>query len=327
MPLPKIRNSFVVTLAVVIALGCGLAYFFWSLAPRAAAGAAPVEFEITPGRGFSEIANDLAQAGIIRQATAFKLLALLSGEAGALKAGRYELSPSASARNILETLVDGAVAEVEVVIPEGSTVYQIDDILAQAGVIKSGALVSYVLSSSRPLEGRLYPDRYRLFVGSKVEDVVARLTENFDRHIGSVLPNDPAKAQNVIILASMLEKEVPDEIDRRLVAGIILKRLDAKMPLQVDATICYGKQVIARAAVKCGSLSLDDLKLNSPYNTYRNLGLPPGPIGNPAEPAVEAALRPASSRYWYYLSDPKTGKTIFSETLDEHAQNRVKYLK
>jgi UPF0755 protein len=138
------------------------------------------------------------------------------------------------------------------------------------------------------------------------------------------LDRDAGNFSRNLILASLLEREVSDFKDRQIVAGILLKRLGVGMPLQVDATICYIKK--SEGQEDCYPLQPADFKKDSPYNTYVNRGLPAGPIGNPGRAAIEAAMSPQKSAYWYYLSDPETGKTIFSETLDTHAANRVKYL-
>jgi UPF0755 protein len=157
--------------------------------------------------------------------------------------------------------------------------------------------------------------------------VVGEFTDNFNVKALPLLNADSKNAQRDLILASILEKEVPSSTDQKLIAGILLKRLAAGMPLDVDATVCYAKLLENPSpAASCYPLTALDFKIDSPYNTYLYRGLPPGPIGNPGVSAIVAAIDPVSSPYWYYLSDPKTGKTIFAKTLDEQTQNRVKYL-
>ncbi|HVO28532.1 MAG TPA: endolytic transglycosylase MltG [Candidatus Paceibacterota bacterium] len=215
--------------------------------------------------------------------------------------------------------------EVLVTIPEGSTVYDIDRILAQAGVIRPGDLAQ--ASSAPALEGRLFPDTYYFYASSTADAVVRKMVDDFDAKAGPLLEADGANAGRDLIVASLVQKEVASSTDQRLVAGIIDKRLAAGMYLDIDATICYAKEVAAPASTSgCYPLSADDLRIDSPYNTYTHTGLPPGPIGNPGLAAIEAALDPASSSYWYYLSDPKTGATIYAVTLAEQNANRAKYL-
>ncbi|MBI2010625.1 MAG: endolytic transglycosylase MltG [Candidatus Colwellbacteria bacterium] len=206
----------------------------------------------------------------------------------------------------------------EVTIPEGMRVAEINILLKEAGVLRGQEL-------SPELEGYLFPDTYEFFLPTPREEVEAKLVSNFNVKVKSVIPPDRSEKEfrEIIIAASLIEKEVPDLADRKLVSGIIWKRLSNNMPLQVDWTICYLKGL---AGDRCLPISETDKKIDSPYNTYLYPGLPPGPISNPGLDAIEAALLPAHSDYWYYLSDPKTNQTIFARTLDEHNQNIIKYL-
>jgi UPF0755 protein len=301
-------------------------WFFAAVRPVAAAPAETKEFEISSGESFRDIANGLAASGVIKSAAAFEILALTTGRARRLQAGHYLLDPSKSASEILRDIVSGSVKEVTVTIFPGATLYDIDRILSGENISRSGELIAYASSSTTPLEGRLFPDTYRFFTNTPIRDVVSKMLSNFYTKAGALLAKstDPG---HVLTLASMLEKEVPDFEDRRVVAGILEKREKAGMPLQVDATVCYAKQIAAPGPVDCLPLTAIDLKITSPYNTYTQKGWPPGPIGNPGLEAIQAALRPQSSPYWYYLSDPKTHKTIFSAALDEHGENRAKYLR
>ena len=317
------RRVFVAGL-LVITLGL-FGYFFTTL--RAPSASAHEEsFVIESGEGAVEISNHLEERGIIRDANAFRILAFLTFRAHRLQAGNYLLPVNTSAFNILHALVEGSVREIEVRIPEGASMYQIDSILSLAGVIRTGALIDYVLKSPEPIEGRLFPDSYRFFPGTPPEKVVEKMKGVFDAKALSLLQKDPANLERNLVLASILEKEVPHISDRKIVAGIVLKRKEEGMALQVDASVCYAKQIKNKAFGDCLPITALDLKIDSPYNTYLHSGWPPGPIGNPGLEAIQAALSPEKSPYWFYLSDPKTQNTIFSKTLDEHAKNRVKYL-
>jgi UPF0755 protein len=315
----------------------GIFLFALALRPAAPAGAEFLKFTVSPGDGFWETSARLEAAGIIRSAFAFRAIALASGAAPRLKPGEYLLNPAAGAWEIISELVAGANREVRVTIPDGASVYLIDKILSDAGVLEKGKFQNYVFSLPEKVEGRLFPDTYRFFSGSSPAEVFRKLSENFAAKALPVLSGEtglsgsgapgPDKAEENLILASLLEKEVPDGEERRIVAGILLKRLAAGVPLQVDAAICYVKQRLRSEYVPCYPLSPDDFKLKSAYNTYLNRGLPPGPIGSPGLDAIRAAMSPVKSPYWYYLSDPATGKTIFAETLEEHAANRARYLR
>jgi UPF0755 protein len=189
------------------------------------------------------------------------------------------------------------------------------------------------------LEGYLFPDTYHLNVSQAPEEIIGRMLSAFNQKVMPLwnskagMPSDPLAAianiptpqvgaltlHEIVILASLLEKEVQTPEDMRLAAGVFKKRLEVGMPLQVDATLAYitGK--------KTGQLSNADKLIDSPYNTYMYKGLPVGPISNPGLNAIQAALDPAENYYWYYLSTPD-GTTIFSKTLVEHNQNKARYL-
>lgn len=299
-------------------------WFALELKPISPGAAPKTLFEIKAGEGFRGITDRLEEEGLIRSDLAAKAYFLFSGSAFHLQPGIYLLGGSLSVQEIARIISVGQ-EEVRVTIPEGYSIYEIDAALAENYVLKPGALISWAKVQSFPVEGRLFPDTYNFFLNSTTSDVAEKMLSNFDAKVTQILPKDQAQAKKIIIIASILEKEVPNYKDRQVVAGIILKRLAAKMAIQVDATVCYAKRMAGNS--NCYPLTPSDFKADSPYNTYVYRGLPPGPIGNPGLSAIQAAMTPAQSDYWYYLSDPKTGKTIFSETLDSQASNRVKYLK
>lgn len=309
----------IVIIAVFLAAS---SWFVYELKP-VGGSSNPERTEIKPGDGFLGIADGLKSSGLIRSALVFKIASVITGSWGRLKPGVYELNPTMSSPHILKILLQGR-EEIEVMIPEGSTVIEIDKLLSDKGILPSGALVS--CTSSNSLEGKLFPDTYRFFKNSATAEVIDKFLINFKLKAGSLLSGETGENERNLILASLIEKEVPDFKDRQIVAGILIKRLKQGIPLQVDSSICYVKELIKEAPVYCYPLTALDLKIKSPYNTYLNRGLPPGPIGNPGLSAISAALTPLPSSYLYYLSDPATGKTIFSLTLDEHYKNSVKYL-
>ncbi len=316
------KNIIVGACATFLILG-GIGVFVYNLFPVAPVGAPSVVFEVKPGDGFRGVITHLKNAGIVRSSLVTEMLALLTGSALHLQPGLYHLSAAMSPWTVLSDLAANGAGEVTVMIPEGENIYQIDALLADALVIRRGALIN--LKNAKDLEGKLFPDTYRFYTNAPVGDVVAVMTQNFDTKAAPLLPAASTTAWNDLIVASIVEKEVSGADDQKIVAGIVWKRLQAGMPLQMDATICYGMWAANPLAIpNCGSL---DLKFNSLYNSYLYRGLPPGPIGNPGISAIRAAVSPVSSSYWYYLSDPATGKTIFAKTLDEQHQNTVKYLK
>lgn len=305
-------------------------------------------FVIKRGDGFSKIAFSLEEYGLVRSAKFLKLYVLLSGKADKLKPGLYEISPAMTSGEIIKLLVAGPSAEVTVLIKEGETIDQIDAKLADFGVIDRGGLKnlslkeklieSKVASSTvnislkdeyefllyaDSLEGFLFPDTYRLFFDEDPIDVAMTLLDNFERKVSPMIPAERPidwntipvlrrgifTIEEILTMASMIEKEVPDSDERRIVADVIYKRLKADMPLQIDATVDYAKAN------------------GEEFNTYEFYGLPAGPIANPGLDAIEAALNPKVGPYWYYLSDPATGETIFSKTFEEHKKKQLIYFK
>jgi UPF0755 protein len=317
-----------VILLVIAAAG----YFFFSLDPvDAAAGGSQAIFQVNSGEGFRAVAEGLYADRLIRSALAFDIFSMVDGRAFTLQPGLYKLDPSMDTPQILAAISGGNAGEATVTIPEGSNIYDIDRILSNALIIRPGQLEN--ATSAQALEGRLFPDTYQFYTNDSVAAVVNEMTSDFNAKAGPLLAADPANATRTIIIASIVQEEVPDQADQELVAGIILKRLALGMPLDIDATVCYAKLLASQAfgteaiqaAEPCDLIALD-FKIDSPYNTYLYKGLPPGPIGNPGTIAISAALDPQTSPYLYYLTDPATGKTIFAKTLDEQNQNRVKYL-
>jgi UPF0755 protein len=323
--------GFVTVLVVVTA-----ALFFFNLDPASGVTNANTQtvFQVSPGDGFREVAQNLYAAHLIRSPLAFDLFSLVDGRAFTLKPGWYRLSPSMDTPQIVAALSNGSADTVTVTIPEGSNIYDIDRILSNALVIHPGALIDFANAQNQNLEGRLFPDTYQFYTNDTVADVVKEMTSDFNAKAAPLFAAAPpgnaaifTDETSTLIIASIVEKEVPDQEDQEIAAGIILKRLAAGMPLDIDATVCYAKLLAnPTSTAQACSLSALDFKIDSHYNTYLNRGLPPGPIGNPGTSAITAALHPQSSPYLYYLSDPATGKTIFAKTLDEQNQNRVKYL-
>lgn len=210
--------------------------------------------------------------------------------------------------------------EVAVTIPEGLNVSQIGEILEKAGLFPK----SDFESAARKEEGFLFPDTYRFYKNSNPGQVIARMRENFDKKIIPEILIE-IKDQNktlsdIIVMASLLEEEAKGAEDRKLVAGILWKRLKVGIGLQVDATLTY---ILGKAS---SELTEDDLKIDSLYNTYRYRGLPPAPISNPGMEAILAAMRPAASPYFYYLSD-KDGKIHYARDFEEHKLNKFKYIR
>jgi len=294
------------------------------------------ELKIEKGQGLKEIAAVLSQNKIIRSITVFKLYTIFTGEAQHLKSGIYQLNGRQSAPEIINLIIKGLNQDVTVTIIEGATLKEINQILSSANVIPEDSLIDFdfktKLTKDYPylmgvdsLEGFLYPDTYRFKICSSVEETVKKFIDNFQNKIWPLISQKDNWYQ-ILILSSILEKEVLSFEDQQLVAGILSKRVEVGMPLQADATIAYAKcQGNLRSCPQCQVVK-NDLKLDSPYNSYLKLGWPPTPISNINQTTIQAALNPKPSSYWFYLSSSQTKETIFSKTLEEHNKNRQKYL-
>ena len=285
-----------------------------------------IGYEILIERGDSaeKIARLLEKNKLILNRHLFIFYVLASGNDKNLKAGKYKISSSMNIVQIVKKMEAGLSENEDIIItiPEGSNIWEIDRKLFEAGLIlKEGVF----FSSAKLLEVSLFPDTYNFKKDASVYDIIKKMRDNFlDK------TEELELGINTLIAASILEKEVKTKEDMEIVSGILWKRLAKRMPLQIDATVAYG---VCREANKpfCDITQVplrDNLDNVSPYNTYKVLGLPIGPISNPGLKALQAALNPVESEYWYYLSaTAEDGRTIFSKTAVEHARNRAKYLK
>ncbi|MEA2113571.1 MAG: endolytic transglycosylase MltG [Patescibacteria group bacterium] len=278
-------------------------------------------FSIKKGEGLRKIAANLEKDSLIKNKIWFTLYIIHKEWEAKLRAGQYVLSPSLSVKQIAEKLVKGEMIsqDIEVTIPEGFTLKKIDARLAQFGLIEPGEILAH-----SQLEGYLFPDTYMLDINSGAEGIIARMRENFnnklDENLRSAIKRQNKTIEEIVIMASLIEKEVKSCQDRRIVSGIFWNRLRDNYPLQSCATIAY---ILEKDKWR---YSTEDTKINSPYNTYQNIGLPKGPICNPGLSAIRAAVNPQENGYYFFLSKP-TGETVFSATLKEHNSNKAKYLR
>ena len=329
-------NRFLSALAVAaIFLFCaGLLMFIIALG-SVSSTASEKTFEVKRGDGLDGISLRLKREELIRSRTAFRLFSVLSGSAHRLKPGSYVLSAGSSTPAIAERLTEGPRHEVRVTVVEGMSLKDIDYALSGRGIVAQHSIAAFdiarvapsypFLAGAKSLEGFLFPDTYDFFAGSDPEAVVRKFLDAFEKKAWPLLEKR-TDFRDVLTMASLIEKEVPAPFDRRVVVGIFNKRLAAGMALQADATVAYAK--CNGLFVHCPSVGVAraDIVIASPFNTYQNQGLPPRPIGNPGIGAIKAVLNPVKTEYWFYLSDPRTKKTIFSRTLDEHNENRARYL-
>lgn len=319
-------------LFILVFLGIALFYGWWKLMSQ------PVNpgnqesqiFVIPQGQGVSEIAISLQKAGLIKNPRAFQLMAFRLGIQDQLQAGDYRLAASMTLREICLALTHGTL-DVWVTIPEGVRREEIGWLINEAFLKQRVEFsVPEFIEQTSELEGYLFPDTYLIPKTSTVEEVVKMLTNNFATKFDSLILNTSLTKQQVVIIASLLEREVKADQDRNLVAGIILKRLKKGWPLQVDAALQYAKANTEGGIPKADyqwwpKLDAQDLKIESDYNTYDNLGLPPTAICNPGIASLKAVLEPEDSDYWFYLSD-KSGKLHYAKTNEEQEANIKNYL-
>lgn len=264
-------------------------------------------FRVEKGDGSKEIAHNLQNQGLIWWAPLFRLYSLIDGASGKLQAGTYQVSPSMGTVSFVKKIRKGEVAFIKITIPEGFTAKKIQERIKAATGLEVLDLKEY--------EGYLFPDTYLATYDSTAEEIVQMMLDNFDKKTAGL-----EITEDIITMASLIEKEVITKEDKGIVSGVFWKRIEYGRPLESCATIAYIK------GADQWRYSFEDTRIESPYNTYLNLGLPPGPISNPGLESISAAIYPEDSPYWYWLSTPE-GKTIFSKTLDEHNIAKVKYLK
>ncbi|RLC35298.1 MAG: endolytic transglycosylase MltG [Candidatus Nealsonbacteria bacterium] len=279
--------------------------------PRNPNSAEEIIFRIEKGQGSKEIAADLQKEGLIWWSSIFRAYVLASGKSRGLQAGTYLLSPSMNIPKIAEKITSGDIAKEKITIIEGWNLKDIGFYFENKGMFQAEELYD----EKKEIEGYFFPDTYEIRVGESLDEIIQRAVDNFNVKTAGL-----EVTPEVVTMASLIEKEVRNPEDKQLVSGILWKRLRAGIPLQVDATLTYitGK--------KTTNITKEDTQIDSPYNTYKYYGLPPGPICNPGLESIKAALYPKDSQFWYYLSTPD-GETIFSKTLDEHNIAKAKHLK
>lgn len=290
--------------------------------------AAPTDFPanqiITVGQGeaLSQEAVALEQAHIITSGFFFKAFLIIFHGSHGLVAGQYKFAKSYGAATIAWRLSHGiyGLKQVTLTVPEGTNIFQLAALVSKDFPDISA---SDFLAQAIPYDGYLFPDTYFLTENSSSSDIISIMRKTFDSRIELLTPDVASFGKpinDVITVASILEKEAATDEDRKIIAGIIWKRLSKNIPLQVDAAFAYvpGIKDIA-------DLSSGDLAIDNPYNTYLHTGLPPTPISNPGLASIEDALHPTATAYYYYVSDAN-GVIHYAVTNDEQNDNRAKYL-
>lgn len=292
------KKAFLV-LGILIGLGVFvLGWWNFSLSPLNSVDKNVKVFVVGKGDGIKEIAKKLHEQKIIRDQVAFFLMVRKEGLEKKIQAGSFKLSPAMTAFEIANKLTVGT-EDMWVTIPEGWRSEQILQLLGQTGDWTAD-------------EGKYFPETYLVPKEISTEDFRQLLLKTFKEKVPSI-------SKEQLIVASLIEREGKNSTDRPLISSVIYNRLKIGMSLDIDATVQYALGYWKK------DLTMDDLKIKSPYNTYQNPGLPPAPICNPGLPAIEAAMNPARSDYLFYIHD-KNGVAHFAKTLSEHNANVAKYL-
>lgn len=317
---PKSRRRFL-TLILILVLAFGGLKFYQNflLSPVDASSKEIKIFTVEKGEGTRQVASKLQKAGLIKSANAFTILVKSQGDKNVIQAGNFKLSPAMDAKTILSELQTGTL-DKQVTLLEGWRAEEMGEKLGAELGINSSQFVR------QAKEGYMFPDTYMFTPQADIPEITKALRQNFDQKYTADLQNKIRSLgltpEEGVILASIVEREARSDEVRRMVASILLKRLKIGMALNADATIQYivGYQKSEGSWWK-KNLTADDLKVESPYNTYLNPGLPPTPIANPGVSSLQAVAN-ANPKvpYLYYYHDSK-GRSYYAKTLDEHNAN------
>ncbi len=320
--------------------------------PKNSVDSENILFLVERGQNLFEIANNLEKEKIIKNRIFFNFYVFLKMSQNKLQAGKYFLNSSMNIKSIADKIISGDTAKTVITIPEGWNLRDIGWYFENQGMFQAEELfelvgfplINYSMNTDLPkpkdfsldynflknkpknisLEGYLFPDTYEIVPGTELEEIVRKMLANFNKKLTEELKKEIQKQDKsifeTITMASLIEKEVKTLEDRKIVSGILWKRLSAEIGLQVDAAITY---ITGKKSIR---ISKQETEIDSLYNTYKYRGLPLGPICNPGLQSIEAAIYPENTDYWYYLSTPE-GETIFSQTLEEHNIAKAKYLK
>ncbi len=283
---------------------------------------AKTSLTVEKGETLSQIASSLKERSIIRSAFVFKFFVYAFGKTKSIEAGSYLFTSPESIWHVAWTLGDGkhGLPIIRLTVPEGTAVKDIPKLVSKDFYNFNSREFLRLAKNS---EGSLFPDTYFFSADAGALDILNRMNETFKEKITSLegdFSTSTRKKSDIIIMASILEGEANDDTSRRMVSGILWKRIDLGIALQADATLKY---VTGRGSA---DLTPEDLDSKSPYNSYKYTGLPPTPISNPGFEALEAALHPTKSNYLYFISDSK-GVMHYAETLDQHNDNVAKYIR
>jgi UPF0755 protein len=286
--------------------------------------------DVAPGTGAARILAQLEHEGVLFDARLTRAYLVWVLKDPPLQAGEYRFAGPTTFQEVLRKLIKGDVISRSVTVVEGLSLAEIADQLARSGAgnrdvflaeMRKPALIADLDPAARDLEGYLFPDTYRFHIGAPESEIVATLVKmfraRFEHHVRPLLAGSTFSVHEVVTLASIVEKEARASGERPVIAGVYRNRLDRRMGLDADPTVIFALRQLGRYD---GNIHHDDLHVDSPYNTYRYAGLPPGPICSPGLPSLEAAARPAAVPYLYFVSR-NDGTHVFASSLEEHNRN------
>ncbi|MCX6726158.1 MAG: endolytic transglycosylase MltG [Candidatus Shapirobacteria bacterium] len=329
----KFKIFLILLLILIILLG-GI-FFWWQWTNSAISKKSSIvsqTFIVKKGESLSSVAQHLEETGLIRNALFFRLLISFEGLENKIQAGSFSLKPSLSSKEIVTVLTHGT-ADIWLTFPEG---WRKEEFAQRLTANLNNFDQKQFLQLVTNHEGELFPDTYLFPMEASPSAVLNLFLNNLQRKFSAdfeqILAKSGLTKKQALILASLVERETKHEESRAIVAGILIKRLKADWPLQIDATLQYA---LANSKVSTSKSQLDnwwpvataaDKKINSPYNTYQNKGLPPTPICNPGLSSIKAVVYPQATDYWFYLSDSE-GQMHYAKTAEEHNENIANYLR
>jgi peptidoglycan lytic transglycosylase G len=330
-----VKKLFIALSILVLIVGGGAAafgFYVWNRMQAPYKGfSEPEKFvDIPPGTGTAEIRRRLVEAGVVSDQWAFRAALVWTGRSRALQAGEYRFDRPMSVVDVIDKVARGDVYTHAITFPEGLTIREMAAIYQSQGFGKAdefikaagnGSLVGDLDPAAKDLEGYLFPETYTLPRSASASKLISLMVERF-RSTYSELEQKKSgqldlSLRQIVTLASLVEKETGKAEERPLVAAVYRNRLDRKMPMQADPTVVYA---LVQAGTYDGNIRKRDLEIDSPYNTYKYPGLPPGPIASPGRASLAAALAPADVGYLYFVSR-NDGSHAFAETLAQHNAN------
>jgi UPF0755 protein len=314
------KLTIVALLIIIVIFG---SFLWWKngLSPVNSANKRSVIFVVQKGAGLKEIAGKLETAGLIKNRIIFFLYTRLNRFEEKIQAGDFRLSPSMGVVEIAQNLTHGTL-DIWITVPEGKRAMEIAEILKEKIPTYNSSWVNILVLN----EGYLFPDTYLIPKDANIEIVISQMKGNFDRkYTGVNTSKSKLTKSQIVILASLIEREAITDTEKPIIAGVLLNRLNAGMALQVDATIQYAKGQNQSNKKWWEPVLIEEYRtVASNYNTYLFAGLPPGPISNPGLEALRGGANPADTDYLYYLHD-KEGKIRYAKTFAEHNANIEKY--